>query len=139
MTARNSIFPLIALVWWWSTGVLHAQGYGSARDHLNEIIDGCGEPRRGSRASIEDCLLNEEKAAGSRLTTEYGIALRNLSSPAQARLRESQRAWLVYQKNYCDLLREPRYLRGGSSQSYAQCLLRTTLERLSELAALSDQ
>lgn len=119
---------------------LNAQGYRSSADQLESIHNRCGE-RWGSPAATAQCLLKEENAAGKQLASDYEQALRNLSQASQTRLRESQRAWLVYQKHYCELLRDlPSITREGpgfGAASYARCLLRTTLERLSEMETLT--
>jgi uncharacterized protein YecT (DUF1311 family) len=56
-------------------------------------------------------------------------------------LRDSQRAWLTYQKTSCGF-HQMRFASEGSGidlAARAHCLLRTTLQRLQELRDLVDQ
>lgn len=103
------------------------------------IYDRCGE-KWGSPGGIAECLEEEERAVGKDLTIAYENALRSLNPEHQNKLRISQRAWLSYQNNYCNIMRTlPSLQREGSSfgsLSYASCLLKTTLSRLSELELL---
>lgn len=93
----------------------------------------CGE-KEGFLGGIAICVYQEEEEYGKVLAAEYNKALQQLPTSAQARLRESQRAWLVYQKTYCDLLRDLPSITfegpGFAALARANCLLRTTLERL---------
>lgn len=93
---------------------------------------------------IAECLLEEEKNYGGRLAKVYERLVGQQDSLQEDRLRKSQRAWLQYQRHFCEF-HEPHYKyeapgtpfpHGYARAAYARCLLDTTLRRLGELRKL---
>jgi uncharacterized protein YecT (DUF1311 family) len=88
----------------------------------------------GAIGPIASCMFEKEEAFGKELEQVYKKAL-TLAGTNDTLLRENQRSWLKYQESGCKLdevlLRQEGNSYGRAAK--AQCLLRTTLERLQEL------
>ena len=86
---------------------------------------------------IAACLFEKEEVFGNELQQVYNKAL-TLAGTNNTLLRESQRSWLKYQESDCKLdevwssVEGPAYGRNAK----AQCLLRTTLQRLQDLRGI---
>ena len=110
-------------------------------DELLEQIDQrCGESEM-LPVAIAKCLLDEEHRYGLELAERYRLLMVQQLDVAKNLLRDSQRAWLTYQKASCGF-HQMRFAseRSGIDQvARAHCLLRTTLQRLDELRDLDDQ
>jgi uncharacterized protein YecT (DUF1311 family) len=93
----------------------------------------CGE-KWGFPGPVAQCLMQKEQEFGVELARIYNKAI-SLAGTDVGLLRQSQRNWLSYQEADCKF-HQKRWLREGTGiaeASYADCLLRTTLQRLDEL------
>jgi uncharacterized protein YecT (DUF1311 family) len=96
-----------------------------------------GDPATGQQ--VIRCLEGQKRKAGEMLTAKYRKIAAGLNRREIDTLKESQQAWLAYQKTSCRFLA----MRVGqventdvSQVEQARCLLKSTLDRMEELDGL---
>jgi uncharacterized protein YecT (DUF1311 family) len=117
------------------TGALAAETPDELKlDELaGKLVEECGE-QWVVPGAIARCVEEKEEAFGKELEQVYTKALK-LAGTNNTLLRENQRSWLKYQESTCKL-HEVQIRHEGpplGRVSGVSCLLRMTLERLSEL------
>lgn len=124
---------------------MYAQQRAMNRVSVDGIQEKCGV-EYGLPSGIAKCLFEEDRRYGSQLTKAYRRLLSQQNSSQKERLRKSQRAWLEYQKHFCEF-HGPHYQYeapgvpfppGVSESAHARCLLETTIRRLNELRDLLE-
>src|SRR5262249_5771273 len=111
----------------------------SANQRFEQVLADC--TREGGEmlpSLIANCVMEKEKEYGKELEQLYSRLVKGAPAPKVAVLGRQQRNWLKYQKQHCDSF---YYLHenegwGPPRLSSAQCLLRTTLQRIEELRGL---
>jgi uncharacterized protein YecT (DUF1311 family) len=67
------------------------------KDATEAALDSClGAPANASTAGQTDCEAAAARSYDRRMNTAYNALLSRLAQPGAARLRGSQRAWLIY-------------------------------------------
>ena len=96
-----------------------------------------GDPATGQQ--VIRCLEGQKRKAGEMLTAKYRKIAAGLNRREIDTLKESQQAWLAYQKTSCRFLA----MRVGQVENtdvgqveQARCLLKSTLDRMEELDRL---
>jgi uncharacterized protein YecT (DUF1311 family) len=116
-----------------ATGTAHATDELKPDELFQKLYQECKE-QNAIPGPIAACLFEKEEVFGKELQQVYNKALA-LAGTNNTLLRESQRSWLKYQESDCKLdevwssVEGPGYGRNAK----AQCLLRTTLQRLQDL------
>lgn len=108
-----------------------------AEDKVEEIQRQCGQEYADPFA-LAKCLSAEEKDYGRRLAAAYKKVAELQTPEAKKILVEAQRSWLAYQEKNCAFHKSTLSFEGGENgdAAAAQCMLRTTMQRLAELEAL---
>ena len=97
------------------------------------IYSDCME-KAGSTAEYVDCIGAEINWQDKYLNRRYQDLMKALTPPQQARLRDAQRAWIVFRDKWCAAQADPAW---GSLSTVAanQCVLDQTIERTIALEA----
>lgn len=99
------------------------------RQIFETIYDECGN-KWGFPGAIATCLLENDKTYGGSLTVVYNLLLERETTERANALRESQRAWLKYQKKKCEYASAIAAPYGSwAPLAKSSCLLKSTLER----------
>ena len=120
-----------------ATGAAHATDELKPDELAHKLYQECGEQELIPGA-IAGCVLEKEEAFGKELEQVYKKAL-TLAGKNNTLLRESQRSWLKYQESDCKLDEVWSSVEGAvyGRSAKAQCLLRTTLQRLHDLREIA--
>ena len=102
-----------------------------------KTVDRCGQDF-GTPNGMAICLKQEEQRVGHRIQSLYDALRKQFSRPSEQKLKYSQRGWLQYQKETCNLERLSESEALFRNLSEAKCLLRTTIIRKNELSQLHD-
>jgi uncharacterized protein YecT (DUF1311 family) len=118
-----------------ATGTAHATDELKPDELFQKLYQECEE--LGMPGVIAGCLFEKEEVFGKELQQVYNKALA-LAGTNNTLLRESQRSWLKYQESDCKLDEVWSSVEGAGygHNAKAQCLLRTTLQRLQDLRGI---
>jgi uncharacterized protein YecT (DUF1311 family) len=116
-----------------ATGTAHATDELKPDELFQKLYQEC-EEQGAMPGPIAACLFEKEEAFGKELEQVYNKALQ-LAGTNNTLLRESQRNWLKYQESNCKLDEMWSSVEGAvyGRNAKAQCLLKTTLQRLQDL------
>jgi uncharacterized protein YecT (DUF1311 family) len=116
-----------------ATGAAHATDELKADELADRLHQECVE-QWVAIGGIASCMFEKEEAFGKELEQVYKKAL-TLAGKNNTLLRENQRSWLKYQESDCKLAEVWSSVEGAvyGRSAKAQCLLRTTLQRLQHL------
>jgi uncharacterized protein YecT (DUF1311 family) len=99
--------------------------------------------RAVTQPELNACADEELKRADDRLNRQWRLVVARLERQGELdrlqRLREAQRAWLVFRDAHCDSLHFPDI---GASLDYTQnlwCRTELTIERTEQLADLAKE
>jgi uncharacterized protein YecT (DUF1311 family) len=103
----------------------------------DELYDNCLTKEGGlNNASVEVCSNRTSKAAKSEINFLYSKVYEKLSSISTAdaaKFEQSQKSWIVYRNNHCELA--GNYV---GSPMYAFCPMEMNVLRISELQKFLD-
>jgi uncharacterized protein YecT (DUF1311 family) len=118
-----------------ATGAAHATNELKPDELFQKLYQECEQ--EGMPGVIAACLFEKEEVFGKELQQVYNKALA-LAGTNNTLLRESQRSWLKYQESDCKLDEVWSSVEGTGygRNAKAQCLLRTTLQRLQDLRGI---
>src|SRR5262249_10429143 len=116
-----------------ATGTAHATDELKPDELADRLHQECVEEWQAI-GGIASCMFDKEEAFGKELEQIYKKALK-LAGKNNTLLRENQRIWLKYQESDCKLDEVWSSVEGAvyGRSAKAQCLLRTTLQRLQHL------
>lgn len=92
----------------------------------------------GAQADMNICERRNLEKADADLNAAFKNLMAKIGADGQAKLRETQKAWLKYRDLQCDF--EAMAMRGGTIHNMivGQCLTRLTIEQTKRLRAQLD-
>jgi uncharacterized protein YecT (DUF1311 family) len=126
---------------WWPTVLVALMVVVSpgarAEDAVEEVTRQCGAEYADPLA-LTKCLKAEEKDYGKKLAETYRKVVDLQTPDAKKAVIEAQRSWLTFQEKNCKFHRSVLSFDGAANgdAAEAECMLRTTMQRLAELESL---
>ena len=104
---------------------------------FSQAYDTCMDQSGGVTSAMLTCSADELRRQDTRLNQAYQRTLDASRPERKQKLREAERAWIVYRNTSCSLLAE---FQGGTmaSISVSDCILQLTAERAKWLEELTE-